>query len=507
MRFIRITRTLYIFTLASMMIFACVSEPKPDQNTVNEILIDTTGPLRLHPDNPHYFLFKGKALALITSAEHYGALINGAFDYATYLQTLKAEGMNYTRIFSGTYFETPGAFNIRQNTLAPAPEHRTLPWTTIVDPVRGITKFDLTRWNNAYFKRLHNFMQLAAELEIIVEVTLFSSIYAEDTWSHLPSNPNNNININHPITRIQAHTLDNGELLIHQENFVRKLVTELNKYDHFFFEIQNEPWSDHPTPVLNTLNQEDLSVEDWRRRVDYAHKSALEWQDKMATAIVLAEQELPKKHLIAQNFANFKVSIPEVSPTISILNFHYAWPEAATWNYHYDKVVGFDESGFAGSSDEVYRRQAWQFMLSGGGLFNNLDYSFYVGEEKGKGVNDAPGGGSAELRFQLKILSEFLHRFDLASLIPDNDCLIRSPGLHTFTMSDRAGTYAIYVRSHGVDSGIIDLRVQDGQYAIHSLDPVSGAQSIPLTLASENGVLKVPIQISNSELAIKVTPI
>ena len=33
-------------------------------------------PIAQHPDNPHYFLFQGKPTILITSAEHYGAVVN-----------------------------------------------------------------------------------------------------------------------------------------------------------------------------------------------------------------------------------------------------------------------------------------------------------------------------------------------------------------------------------------------------------------------------------------------
>ena len=33
-------------------------------------------PVSLHPKNPHYFLFRGKAVAFITSGEHYGAVLN-----------------------------------------------------------------------------------------------------------------------------------------------------------------------------------------------------------------------------------------------------------------------------------------------------------------------------------------------------------------------------------------------------------------------------------------------
>jgi hypothetical protein len=45
-------------------------------------------PIRLHPDNPHYFLWRGQPTVLITSGEHYGAVLNADFDYAKYLETL-----------------------------------------------------------------------------------------------------------------------------------------------------------------------------------------------------------------------------------------------------------------------------------------------------------------------------------------------------------------------------------------------------------------------------------
>ncbi|HXJ74810.1 MAG TPA: hypothetical protein VNM37_18285, partial [Candidatus Dormibacteraeota bacterium] len=45
-------------------------------------------PISLHPDNPHYFLFRGEPTVLISSAEHYGAVLNLDFDYVTYLATL-----------------------------------------------------------------------------------------------------------------------------------------------------------------------------------------------------------------------------------------------------------------------------------------------------------------------------------------------------------------------------------------------------------------------------------
>ena len=50
-------------------------------------------PIKLHPDNPHYFLWRGKPTVLITSGEHYGAVLNKDFDYRSYLKTLASHGL------------------------------------------------------------------------------------------------------------------------------------------------------------------------------------------------------------------------------------------------------------------------------------------------------------------------------------------------------------------------------------------------------------------------------
>src|SRR5262245_57054677 len=81
---------------------------------------DPQPPLALHPDNPHYFSFRGKPAIVVGSAEHYGAVLNLDFDYVKYLDELKAKGLNHTRTFIGSYVEPQGAFNIEKNTLAPA---------------------------------------------------------------------------------------------------------------------------------------------------------------------------------------------------------------------------------------------------------------------------------------------------------------------------------------------------------------------------------------------------
>src|SRR5258706_14595722 len=105
--------------------------------------------LRLHPRNPHYFLFRGKPTVLITSGEHYGAVLNLDFNYVKYLDTLAKDGLNLTRTFAGAYCEPSGAFNIAQNTLAPKSDRFICPWARSDTPgyPNGGSKFDLMKWD------------------------------------------------------------------------------------------------------------------------------------------------------------------------------------------------------------------------------------------------------------------------------------------------------------------------------------------------------------------------
>ena len=164
--------------LISIIAGACsIKESQSDK------LLPADGPIQLHPENHHYFLYEGKPLALISSAEHYGSVINQNFDFRSYLETLSAEGMNYTRIFTGTYFEIEGeSFKIQPNTLAPKKEEIITPWARVVTDQSGEVKYDISIWNEAYFERLRDFMAMASDHEIIVEVSLFSSFYKNKHW-------------------------------------------------------------------------------------------------------------------------------------------------------------------------------------------------------------------------------------------------------------------------------------------------------------------------------------
>jgi hypothetical protein len=434
-------------------------------------------PISLHPQNPHYFIYKGKPKVLVTSAEHYGSVLNADFDFRKYLQTMHDEGMNYTRVFMGSYVEIPGSFGIGNNSLAPAVGSFITPWKRVEETglYKGEKKFDLSQWNPEYFSRLKDFVALANELDIIVEVTFFCSTYSDESWERHPFNPNNNINgLPSSLNRKKSNTLENGILSGFQQKMVEKIASELNSFENVFYEIQNEPWADDPQKgmlILRTLSPNPNNG-GWFQWAEMASESSLEWQKMIAKTVVETESSLPNKHLIAQNYNNFKSSLDKVDTNVSILNFHYVWPETVWLNYGWNRPVSFDESGFAGSSDSTYLRQAWQFMMAGGAIFNNLDYSFYVGKEDGTGANKAPGGGSTKLRKQLTILRSFIESLDFVKMKPDFQVVVHSPGSEVQAISQPGSQYAMVFTGNATKW--VELNLPKGKYNFEFISPYNG---------------------------------
>ncbi len=285
----------------------------------------------------------------------------------------------------------------------------------------------------------------------------------------------NNINGTDAIDWKKALTLENGNLQKFQEAYVRKLVREANEFDNVIFEIQNEPWADRPqmVDVINPYLQKP-GRDQYPNSIEIADELSMAWQERVAEWIVSEEASLPNRHLIAQNYSNFRFPIRKLLRQTSIVNFHYAYPEAAVENYGLNKALSYDETGFLGRDDDAYRRQAWNFMLSGGGAFDALDYSFSPGHEDGlDNEPNGPGGGSAAFRKQLAILKNFLHRFDLVELKLDRQTVKSCTGASARVLSNPGHEYAIYLDGDGPSE--LQLELPPGNYSVEWLNTKTGS--------------------------------
>ncbi|MDO8542342.1 MAG: hypothetical protein Q7S40_18030 [Opitutaceae bacterium] len=449
-------------------------------------------PIRLHPDNPHYFSWRGRPTVLITSAEHYGAVLNLEFDYIKYLDTLARDGLNLTRTFSGAYCENPTAFNIANNTLAPATGRLIVPWSRSNTPgyFGGGNKFDLTRWDEAYFRRLKDFVDQASRRGIVVEFTFFCPFYRDDMWLRSPLHAGNNVNGVGDVKREVVYTLDrHGGLLAVQEAMVRRIVAELRDADNVLWEVCNEPYTGKPVRLV-----------------------AAEWENHMADIIADAERRirgearLPAR-LITQNIANGRQKIEQPHPAVSVFNFHYANPpDAVPMNFGLNRVIGDNETGFKGNADAHYRMEAWEFLLAGGALYNNLDYSFTVGHEDGTFAygEKTPGGGNAGFRRQMKVLADFMRSFDFVRMGPDSN-VVKS-GLpekaRVQALVEPGRQYAIYLKGKPLTSIVVDL--PSGSYHAEWISVMTGKGEGSRETKHAGGPATLEIPAGAEEIALRI---
>jgi hypothetical protein len=444
---------------------------------------DPSAPLALHPRNPRYFLFRDKPTILVTSGEHYGAVLNRAFDYTKYLDELKAHGLNLTRTFTGVYCEDGKSFGITKNTLAPLDQKLICPWARSTTPgyPGGGNKFDLDKWDQAYFERLADFITKADARGIVVELVLFCPFYEDSMWALSPLKAANNVNGGKEFARDAVYNREkNGDLQARQEALTRKLVTALNAFDNLYFEVCNEPYFGGVTQ---------------------------DWQQRIIDVIVETEKPLPRKHLIAQNVANGAKKVDKPHPAVSIFNFHYASPpDAVAQNFGLGKVIGENETGFKGTADAHYRMEAWEFLLAGGALFNHLDYSFTVGHEDGSFTypEKTPGGGNRNFRQQMKVLKDFLYGFDFVRMRPDGT-VVRGglpPKGRARVLSEPGKQYALYL--FGGPEAKLALALPEGKYKVEWISPTTGKVLKSETVMATAPATEVASPKFETEIALRI---
>lgn len=436
-------------------------------------------PIQLHPANPHYFFFNGKPTILITSAEHYGAMINRAFDYTAYFDALKKYGLNYTRIYPGALLEKDGKW-IVDNTLGPKPENLIVPWARSATPgyAQGGNLFDLDQWDVDYFHRLKDFLTQADARGIVVEICFFNAQY-DDTWPISPLYFKNNIQGVGQCDFKDAQTLKNGDLVGREDDYVRKIVQEANPFDNVILEVCDEPFLTG-TPI----------------------ELAGPWIDHMVKLIKKTESDLPKKHLIAQQVEGPLGGPCDFSdhPDVPLIVTQYVWEsseqqlggmQALDCKYACNKAIELNETfyypvWYKGDKVAASRVEAWEFIVGGGAGFNHLNGLYTVPNPRG----DTPD--NRQICAALKNLMDFMNSFDYLSMRPDKRFLIGGVAPEVFCrgISQTGKQYSLYVHhsryisktdtsAYEVASGryseTLTLNLPAGDYQVDWIDPATGS--------------------------------
>jgi hypothetical protein len=246
------------------------------------------GPLKVHPSNPRYFTDGNGKAVYLTGAHTWSNLQDSTdpqekswpFDYTAYLDFLVQHHHNFMRLWvSENAAWVPSTTD--KIIFDPLPYQRTGPGVALDSG----PKFDLRKFNQAYFDRLRERIVAAGNRGIYVSVMLFQG-WSIDKKPDRPGNPwpghpfhrDNNINgldgdLNGNGQGEEIHTLLLSPVTALQEIYVRKVIDMLNDLDNVLWEISNE-----------------------------SHGGSTEWQYHMVNYIGNYEAQRPKQHPIGMTF-------------------------------------------------------------------------------------------------------------------------------------------------------------------------------------------------------------
>ena len=468
-------------------------------------LVVSAEPIKAHPANPHYFSYKGGPTILITSAEHYGAVINKDFDYVAYFDALRAHQLNYTRIYPGAMFEPVGKF-MPGNTLGPKPGSLIAPWARSDTPGchLGGNRFDLERWDAAYFSRLRDFLSQAGERGIVVEICFFNSQYA-DTWPLSPLYYENNVQGAGKCAWQDAQTLKDPELVRREDEYVRKITREVNSFDNVILEICDEPG-----------------------HIGTGFELAGPWVSHLVDVVRNTERDLPKKHLLGQEVDGPLGGPVDFSadPRVTVVVSQYIWGDdkgemggmkGLNYKYQENKPIELNETcyypiWYRGDRIADSRVEAWEFIVGGGAGFNHLNGLFTAENPAGKSPENE------QILRALSSLKQFIYSFDFVRMAPDKSFLVSgvsSPEYHR-AISEPGKQYALYIHhsSPKLDGAYtvmpgeyredLVINLPAGRYRADWVKPATGEVLQTATFTHNGGIRTLTTPKYEVDLALRI---
>ena len=468
------------------------------------IRTSSPGVIGISKKNPHYFEYRGKEILLITSAEHYGGVINRAFDYVKYFGMLAEYGLNYTRIYPGSFIVPTGRW-MPEDMMCPE-EHTIVPWARsgAGGYINGGNKFDLERWDPEYFIRLRDFLAEADKRSIIVEICFFNCLHNEQYWKCSPLHKDANIQGVGDCDIAAFESLDNEALVREQLKYIEKIITETNDFDNIIYEF-----CDEPTSALTPSRKAYL------------------WVEKLIDTAINTEARLPKKHMLAQqleigvDFADDDRIALIVTQYISLSWRQVGGIPALNNCYCYNKPIEFNETAYVGSwiTEEkndvlaISRLEAWEFMVGGGAGFNQLNGYFLPSNPSGE------SDYNRRILLGLRNLRTFLESFDFVKMTRDRETVLHSSvGASVSVISEKGRQYALYIHhsfpvfdsgsyyepNYGAYDPTLTLRLEKGDYKVTCIEPETLMTLKEFTLSSDGDKAEIPCPGYILDLAIKI---
>ncbi len=479
--------------------------------------------VRIDPENSKYLLFRGKPLALISASEHYGSVINRPFDFEKYLDDAAAHKMTMTRTFL-LYRELQSARNPSSPCKPESPDF-IAPWVRSgpEKALDGEPVFDLEKWNPEYFDRLHRFLDGAAKRGIVVELTVFSNTYDDQTWALQPLRKENNRQHVGNVEWEEYNTLKNRELVSRQEAYARKIIDETSGYDNIYYEVCNEPgggvaghasaadvdaWQEEMARVMREELQRSgrphlLSGQ--RAFIYKGDNASLPMDASFAGGLfdIVNDHPLPDTTLKGRvydmgNFMSKELRLAEVADFCKA-----AWTLAKPTALDEDNTASMyrDEAGWT-----IHRKRAWTALMNGC-HYDYIDFSITVGNDRGTAAS------RAAIRTWMQHLSEFMGALDFVHARPDTSWIRETPkNLVVSGLSMGEREYVAYLGDGRELSdagagqpieGSVSLTLPAGEYDVFLYSPVTG-ESSPGMAVKGGGPVAVALPKFRQDIVVRV---
>jgi hypothetical protein len=407
--------------------------------------VDGSRTLATHSSFPACFQSPAGQPLLLIGDYTWGTFSDVDYDYAAMLDSLQAHGLNFARVWLWWGCEEfPGLTDrhaVMMDRRFVVPYQRIGPGAA----QDGQPKYDLSRFNPAYFDRLRKLCQAARVRDIHLQLILFDAwmLKHPHLWKLHAFHRDNNVNgVDADPANTGAGTdgqrgfcsPGNPGALEAQQAFIRRVVDAVNECDNVLFEIANE----------NFYNEQ------WELRLcDFIHEY---------------EQTKPKRHLVMpKDLPNHKGVVQTWDPR----RIHAALLKKRGLR----QPLIFDTDWEINPNDDEVRRAMWAAVLSGG-HFNYMDDSRQIGTEH---QGDYRGTRRASLHRQIGHLAAFVRQMRFWEMLPD-DALVKAG--NTFAMTS-TNELAAYLPTGG--NVTLDLSKLAGQLEARWFDPKEGAWGKKLT--------------------------
>lgn len=297
-----------------------------------------------------------------------------------------------------------------------------------------------------------------------------------------------------------------------ESDYVRKITQEVNAFDNVILEICDEPSS-----------------------IGTGIELAGAWVSHLIGVARDAERDLPNKHMIAQEVEGPFGGPMDFSadPRLSIITAQYIWGREPDLNggemggmksldhkYDFNKPLELNETdwypfGYRGDKNSAARVESWEFIVGGGGSFNQLNGLYTPEDPAGKGPDNE------QLLGALRNLKNFMYSFDFLKMHQDKAFIVSglpAEGAFARAISEPGKQYAVYIHhskrggqwgSYEVLPGAyhetLTVNLPRGEYQAEWVDPARGVVTASESFAHEGGyrILSAPSYTIDIALRLK----